>query len=120
MKLHVFRDRKDDPDKRLEAQHVIDIHREDACEPGIEDKSYEQILRFIRHQGRTFESTPAAFAVHGEEDLRDIAPAQPNGGFQGEATGEPFRKSGKTDIRFEQDDQAALLGNPYCGMVPVV
>ena len=81
-----------------------------AREPGIEDESYERILHFIRHQGRTFERTPSTFAVHGEEDLRDIVLAQLNGGFQGEATGEVFRKNGKTDICIEQDDRAAFVG----------
>ena len=36
--------------------------------------------------------------------------AQLNGHFKGAATGEAFRGKGKTDIRIEQDDRAAFVG----------
>lgn len=81
-----------------------------APEPGIRDETFEHILRFIRHQGRTFERTPSTYAVHGEEDLRNIVLAQLNGHFQGDAVGEAFRGKGKTDICIEQDDRAAFVG----------
>ena len=81
-----------------------------APEPGIKDETYEQILQFIRHQGRTFERTPGTYAVHGEEDLRNIILAQLNGHFHGDAVGEAFRGKGKTDICIEQDNRAAFVG----------
>lgn len=70
---------------------------------------YEYILRLIRHQGRSFEKTPSTFAKHNEEELRNIILAQLNGYFEGSATGETFRKRGKTDICIEQDDRAAFV-----------
>lgn len=79
-------------------------------EPGITDETYELILRFIRHQGRTFERTPATYAIHGEEDLRNIILAQLNGHFEGAAVGEAFRGRGKTDICVEQENRAAFVG----------
>lgn len=79
-------------------------------EPGIPDKTYEDILHFIRHQGRTFERAPRTFARHDEEGLRDIVLAQLNGHFEGTAAGEVFRKRGKTDICIETDDRAAFVG----------
>ena len=79
-------------------------------EPGIPDDTYEHILQFIRHQGRTFERTPATYSVHGEEGLRNIVLAQLNGYFEGDAIGEAFRGSGKTDICIEQDNRAAFVG----------
>ena len=79
-------------------------------EPGIAADTYERILRFIRHQGRTFERTPSTYAVHGEEDLRNIILAQLNGHFEGDAVSEAFRGNGKTDISIEQDDRAAFVG----------
>ena len=79
-------------------------------EPGIDDEDYEHILHFIRHQGRTFERTPGTYAMHGEEDLRNIILAQLNGHFKGEAAGEVFRRRGKTDICIEQDNRAAFIG----------
>jgi hypothetical protein len=81
-----------------------------APEPGIKDETFEHVLRFIRHQGRTFERTPSTYAVHGEEDLRNIILAQLNGNFMGDAVGEAFRGKGKTDICIEQDDRAAFVG----------
>ena len=81
-----------------------------APEPGISDETYELILHFIRHQGRTFERTPATYAVHDEEDLRNIILAQLNGHFEGAAVGEVFRGHGKTDICIEQDNRAAFVG----------
>ena len=78
-------------------------------EPGIDDQTFEHILSLIRHQGRTFERTPSTYAVHGEEDLRNIILAQLNGHFHGDAMSEVFRGKGKTDICIEQDDRAAFV-----------
>lgn len=78
-------------------------------EPGINDKDFEHILSVIRHEGRTFEATPRTYAVHDEEELRDILLAHLNGHYEGGATGETFRKSGKTDIRIEDQDRAAFV-----------
>jgi hypothetical protein len=78
-------------------------------EPGIVDEHYRQILEVIRHEGRTFETTPKTYAVHDEEELRDIILAHLNGQFRGAASGEVFRKAGKTDIRIEDDDRAAFV-----------
>ena len=63
----------------------------------------------IGHVGRTFETTPATYRSHGEEELRDIILAHLNGHYEGAATGETFRAGGKTDIRIEQDDRAAFV-----------
>ena len=78
-------------------------------EPGITDEDYSHILSVIRHEGRTFETTPKTYAVHDEEQLRDILLAHLNGHYQGDATGEAFRRSGKTDIRIEDDTRAAFV-----------
>lgn len=79
-------------------------------EHGIRNEDYEHILNVIRHEGRSFEATPATFAVHDEEELRDIILAHLNGHYQGDATGEAFRRSGKTDIRIEVENRAAFVG----------
>lgn len=78
-------------------------------EPGITTKDYEHILSVIRHEGRTFETTPKTHAIHDEEELRDIIIAHLNGHFQGTATGETFRRLGKTGIRIEDQDRAAFV-----------
>ena len=79
-------------------------------EPGITDETYEHVLQFIRHQGRTFERTPGIFAVHGEDDLRHFILAQLNGHFQGAANSEVFRCKVKTDICIEENNRAAFIG----------
>ena len=81
-----------------------------APEPGINVETYERILHFIRHQGRTFERTPGTYALHDEEGLRNIILAQLNGHFEGAAISEVFRGSGKTDLCIEADSRAAFVG----------
>ncbi len=78
-------------------------------EPGISDDDYAHILSVIRHEGRTFETTPKTYAVHDEEELRDILLAHLNGHYQGEASAETFRRGGKTDIRIEDNNRAAFV-----------
>jgi hypothetical protein len=78
-------------------------------EMGIAEQDYEYILSIIRHEGRTFEATPGTFVIHDEEDLRNIILAHLNGHFKGDASGETFRRSGKTDIRIEAQDRAAFV-----------
>lgn len=78
-------------------------------EPGILQKTYDYILSIIKHVGRTFETTPKTYYVHDEEELRDILLANLNSHFKGGATGEAFRKSGKTDIKIESENRAAFV-----------
>ena len=78
-------------------------------ESAISDTDYEDILKIVRHEGRTFETTPATYAVHGEGGLRDIILAHLNGHYEGNATGETFRRLGKTDIRIEYENRAAFV-----------
>lgn len=89
-----------------------------APEPGISEQDFEVILGYIRHQCRTFERSPHTFAVHGEEGLRDIVLAQLNGHFDGRATSETFRGSGKTDICIEAEDRMAFVGECKCWTGP--
>ena len=83
-------------------------------EPGIDEKNYENILKIIRHQGRAFETTPSTYKVHDEEELRDMIVANLNIYLEGEAGGETFRKSGKTDICVKEGDRAAFVAE--CAM----
>lgn len=78
-------------------------------EPGILPEHFEHILSVIRHEGRSFETSPETFSLFGEEGLRDIILAHLNGHYEGAATGETFRKSGKTDIRIENDNRSAFV-----------
>lgn len=79
-------------------------------EHGIANGDYEHILKVIRHEGCSYESTPQTFIKLGEEDLRNIILAHLNGHYEGDATGETFRGKGKTDIRVEFQNRAAFVG----------
>lgn len=81
----------------------------DPPEPGIAEETYEAIQKTIRHEGRTFETTPKTYQKLDEEELRDIILAHLNGQFKGKATGEAFRKTGKTDICIEESNRAAFV-----------
>lgn len=79
-------------------------------EPAISDQNYEDILGIIRHAGATFEGTPQTYKSLGEEGLRDNLLSHLNAVFEGRATGETFRKYGKTDIRIEEESRSAFVG----------
>ena len=76
---------------------------------GIAEQDYQEIINLIHHVGRTFEETPKTYAVHDEEELRDIILANLNIKYKGDASGETFRRSGKTDIRISAEDRAAFV-----------
>lgn len=78
-------------------------------EYGLSDEDYEYILKILRHESRSFEATPEAFAKLAEENLRDVVLAHLNGHFEGDAAGERFRKKGKTDICIEHGNRAAFV-----------
>lgn len=78
-------------------------------EPGITEHDYENILSIIRHEGRSFETTPLTFAGLGEEALRNVVLAHLNGHYKGAATGETFRRKGKTDIHIPVDNRSAFV-----------
>ena len=67
-------------------------------EPTLEMQNYDQILSIISSMVMVMEQSPKAFRDMGEEDLRQHFLVQLNGQFEGQATGETFNKSGKTDI----------------------
>ena len=75
----------------------------------IRNEDYEYILKVIRHGSRSFEASPEAFGKLSEEELRDVVLANLNGHFEGDATGERFRKKGKTDICIEYENRAAFV-----------
>ena len=75
-------------------------------EPFLTRESLNSVIELINNAGLAFERTPKAFSKLEEEDLRDVLLSTLNAVFRGEATGETFSKSGKTDIhiRFSAKD----------------
>ena len=78
-------------------------------EYGIRQDIYQKILEIIRHEARSFETTPETFNLLEEEQLRDVLLAHLNGHFKGAATAEAFRKKGKTDILIEERERSAFV-----------
>jgi len=79
-------------------------------EPAVNESLYEDILSIIRHAGISFEGNPQTYLPLGEEGLRDNLLSHLNAVFEGRATGETFRKYGKTDIRIEEETRSAFIG----------
>jgi hypothetical protein len=75
----------------------------------ILDAIYNEILKIIFHEGASFERTPATYTKLDEEELRNILLAHLNTTYLGQATGETFRKRGKTDICIEFQNRAAFV-----------
>lgn len=67
-------------------------------EPTLASEEYEHILSVIFNMVSVMERSPRAFRGMDEEDLRHHFLVQLNGQYEGQATGETFNHSGKTDI----------------------
>jgi len=78
-------------------------------EPYISDSDYENINNIISMCGITMEKTARTYFSNTEEELRDHLLATLNTHYEA-ATGETFRKIGKTDIHIEFENKAAFIG----------
>ncbi len=78
-------------------------------EYSISDTDYENINNIIMMAGTTMEKTARTYYRNNEEELRDHLLATLNTHYDN-ATGETFRKIGKTDIHIEFENKAAFIG----------
>lgn len=78
-------------------------------EPTLEMAQYENILEIISSMVHVIERSPGAFAKMKEEDLRQHFLVQLNGQYKGQATGETFNASGKTDILIRVEDRNIFI-----------
>lgn len=78
-------------------------------EYAIKDFDYENINNIILSCGTAMENTARTHAKNDEEELRDFLLATLNTHYNN-ASGETFRKAGKTDIKIEFDNKAAFVG----------
>lgn len=79
-------------------------------EPELDDRTYEEILDITCAFGRGLERSPRVAQKYDEEELRDQIIMHLNGHFEGEAGGELFNGSGKTDILVRQDNKNVFIG----------
>jgi DNA-binding response OmpR family regulator len=70
---------------------------------------YEHILEIIQNMGQVMERNPQSFAETEEEDLRNHFLVQLNGRYAGNATGETFNYTGKTDILIRARDRNLFI-----------
>lgn len=75
----------------------------------VSDKDYLDVLETLKHTLSTYERTPESYKSMQEEDLRNTLLATLNATYKGNATGETFRRKGKTDICIEQENRAAFV-----------
>lgn len=75
----------------------------------VAEVEYQHILDIIRHEGRSFETIPDTCSKLDEEELRNFILSHLNTHYPGKATGETFRRKGKTDIRIEHEDRSAFV-----------
>ena len=79
-------------------------------EPTLDDGNYHEILKIINDVGKNFERLPSTYSGKKEEDLRDhiLMVLDPNFEY-GNASGETFNKSGKTDIQLRHDSSVVFV-----------
>ena len=79
------------------------------AEPTLDREEVVALVSFIEEYARTFEVTPKPYLKFSEEELRDLLLGMIKKHYPGQATGETFRKLGKTDISFQVDNANVLV-----------
>lgn len=79
-------------------------------EPALTSDDYEHILGVLEGMAQVMEQSPSAFHSIDEESLRSHFLVQLNGHYQGQATGETFNYSGKTDILLRVEGRNIFIG----------
>lgn len=79
-------------------------------EPALTEAQYEDAISVISSALLSMERTPSVVTGKDEEELRDYILVMLNGTFRGNATGETFVKSGKTDVLVRVEDRHVFVG----------
>lgn len=79
-------------------------------EPALTAAQYEDAIRVVKSTILAMERSPSVVAHKDEEEIRDQILVQLNGTFEGNATGETFVKSGKTDLLVRVGDRHVFVG----------
>ncbi|MEU0194993.1 hypothetical protein ABZ250_35035 [Streptomyces afghaniensis] len=67
-------------------------------EPALAEAHYEAALEVLRNQRNALERAPGTSAEMGEAEIRNLLLVELNSHFEGQAAGEVFNNTGKTDI----------------------
>lgn len=95
---------------RTEPQRPATVRAGYEPEPALADADYEESIRIITASGRQLERVPGTAAKLDEEERRDMMLVNLNTQFEGEAGGEMFNGSGKTDILVRVHDRNVFIG----------
>lgn len=79
-------------------------------EYSISEINYTNIISIIDSACSSMEATASTFCKLNEEEIRDFILATLNTHYDGQASGETFRKNGKTDIIILFENKAAYIG----------
>ena len=71
--------------------------------------NYEYILSVLSSTAMFMERSPNTFKGMNEESVRDLFLALLNGHYEGQATGETFNYTGKTDILIRTEDRNIFI-----------
>lgn len=77
--------------------------------PTLVGEFYEHILSVVGAMARGMERNPGDYASWTEEQLRDSLLVMLNSHYEGQATGETFNGSGKTDIIVRSEDRNVFV-----------
>ena len=78
-------------------------------EPMLSESEYEFILGIIKSMSLVMERNPNSFSKLNETQIRDHFLMILNSHYEGQATGETFNKSGKTDIIIRYKDKNVFI-----------
>lgn len=82
----------------------------EPLEPVLVDDLYRHIIEVIEAMARGMERNPGDYAQWTEEQLRDALLVILNTHYTGQAMGEAFNKSGKTDILIRVEGRNVFIG----------
>jgi hypothetical protein len=95
---------------RRPAPKATAIRAEEPPEPTLVAEFYTHIVRVLAAMARGMERTPGDYSGWSEEQLRDALLVILNTHYNGQAMGEAFNKSGKTDILVRVADRNVFIG----------
>ncbi len=78
-------------------------------EPELEEAEYKYILNTLTHMTYAMERSPSTFNRLSEEEIRDFFLIILNSHYEGQAIGETFNSTGKTDILIRADDKNVFI-----------
>ena len=84
-------------------------------EPALLDAHYNHILESLQNMSEAIELSPTTFVGLSENDIRNILLVSLNCSYEGNATGETFSESGKSDILIKENGKCIFIAECKIG-----